>query len=63
MALGIYPDVSLTNARARHQTAREELAEGIDPGAEKPSENRTFESAAREWHAHWSSGRHERHAY
>ena len=63
MALGIYPDVSLTKARARHQAAREELAEGIDPGAEKPGASRTFESVAREWHAHWSSGRHERHAY
>jgi integrase len=63
LSLGTYPDVNLTKARARHQAAREELAEGIDPGAEKPGENRTFESVAREWHAHWSSGRHERHAY
>jgi len=63
LALGVYPDVSLIKARARHQAAREELADGIDPGADKPGENRTFESVAREWHAHWSSGRHERHAY
>ena len=33
------------------------------PRAEKPGEERTFESVAREWHAHWSAGRHERHAY
>jgi integrase len=63
LALGIYPDVSLTKARARHQAAREALADGTDPGAEKPGAQRTFESVAREWHAHWSAGRHERHAH
>ena len=31
LALGIYPDVSLANARTRHQAARCQLAAGIDP--------------------------------
>jgi transposase-like protein len=34
-ALGIYPDVSLDKARARHQVVRSLLAEGIDPSARK----------------------------
>lgn len=35
IALGIYPDVALEQARARHQVARSLLAEGIDPSARK----------------------------
>jgi len=35
LALGIFPDVPLANARVRHQAARQLLAEGIDPAAMK----------------------------
>ncbi len=35
LAFGIFPDVSLDQARARHQVARSLLAEGIDPSARK----------------------------
>jgi hypothetical protein len=35
LALGIYPDVSLAKARARHQEARRQLADGIDPPIQK----------------------------
>ena len=31
LALGVYPDVSLTDARRAHQRARAQLREGIDP--------------------------------
>jgi hypothetical protein len=31
LALGIYPDVPLEKARARHQESRRQLAAGIDP--------------------------------
>ena len=31
LALGVYPDVNLAKARARHQAAREALADGTDP--------------------------------
>ncbi|MGQ0833498.1 MAG: Arm DNA-binding domain-containing protein [Gammaproteobacteria bacterium] len=31
LALGIYPDVPLGKARSRHQEARCQLADGIDP--------------------------------
>jgi len=35
LAIGIYPDVPLIDARRRHQEAREKLAQGIDPSAAK----------------------------
>lgn len=35
MALGTYPDVSLKAARERRDAAREQLAAGIDPAAQK----------------------------
>jgi transposase-like protein len=35
LALGVHPDVSLDKARARHQSARTLLADGIDPSAWK----------------------------
>ena len=33
LALGVYPDVSLAKARERHQAARQQLVEKIDPSA------------------------------
>ena len=35
LALGTYPDVSLVDARAKRHEARNQLAHGIDPGAER----------------------------
>ncbi|MGQ0835543.1 MAG: Arm DNA-binding domain-containing protein [Gammaproteobacteria bacterium] len=35
LALGVYPDVSLDKARARHQEARRQLADGIDPSIKR----------------------------
>jgi hypothetical protein len=35
LSLGVYPDVSLEEARARHQEARCLLADGIDPSTRK----------------------------
>jgi integrase len=35
LSLGRYPDVSLKEARLRRDAAREKIASGIDPGAEK----------------------------
>jgi len=59
LALGVYPDVSLAEARKRHQQAREILAKGIDPGEAQKVEKLTrhlaavdtFEALAREWHS------------
>lgn len=35
LALGVYPEVSLADARARRDEARKLLANGIDPGDKK----------------------------
>jgi len=57
LALGTYPEVSLLKARQRRDKARELLAEGVDPSAEKKAAKQagiataanTFEVVAREW--------------
>ncbi len=57
LALGVYPDVSLADARARRDEARKLLANSNDPGDKKKNdkveqeEARTFEQLAIEWHA------------
>ena len=62
LSFGKYPAVSLQEARKRRAEAKEQLAAGIDPGAQKKeakvaakvaqkeAEN-TFETIAREWSA------------
>ena len=57
LALGMYPEISLADARERRASARKQLANGIDPGAVKKAqkqadteETETFEVVAREWH-------------
>lgn len=66
MALGVYPAVSLADARAQHLQARKRLAAGEDPMAErkqaKQGQLTTFEAVARQWWEHWSAERSERHA-
>ena len=63
LALGVYPSISLAQARKRREEAKELLAQGIDPGLVKQAakaasalagEN-TFEAVAREYHAIKSS--------
>jgi len=57
LAIGVYPSVSLKAARQKHRTARDRLAEGIDPGALRKVEKlslhlavaESFEALAREW--------------
>lgn len=59
LALGTYPDVTLAGARRAHQSAREQLAKGIDPAESKRLEKLTkrlesadsFEAVAIEWFA------------
>lgn len=61
LSLGVYPDVSLRQARERRDDARKLLADGIDPGEKRKAESlagaETFEAIAREWFAkhklHW----------
>jgi len=57
MALGVYPEVSLKQARQRHQAAREMLASGVDPNQDKrdrklaalDATRTTFGGLAQEW--------------
>jgi integrase len=57
MSLGVYPDVSLADAREKREEARRKVAAGIDPGELRKAEaialiestENTFEAIAREW--------------
>lgn len=70
MTFGLYPDISLAEARELRDTARKRKNQGIDPMAERKTarlirrvaaEN-SFETVGRAWFAHWKSNRTERHA-
>lgn len=58
LSIGVYPDISLADARQKREEARKVLAAGSDPGetkkaeklAQKLSFENTFEAIAREWH-------------
>ncbi|MGF7445404.1 tyrosine-type recombinase/integrase, partial [Klebsiella michiganensis] len=56
LALGVYPEVSLSEAREKRDTARKLIAEGTDPCEQKrikksvPETAQTFEGIARQWH-------------
>ncbi len=57
MSLGVYPDVSLADAREKREEARRKVAAGIDPAEMRKAEaialvestENTFEAIAREW--------------
>ncbi len=63
LALGVYPTISLADARRKRDEARKLISNGIDP-SEKKKEDKieqsgalTFEAVARNWHANnkkWS---------
>ena len=64
LALGVYPEVSLAEARAARDGARKLLASGVDPSearkAQKASRvelaENSFEAIAREWFAKYACG-------
>lgn len=70
LAFGVYPEVSLKEARDKRDEARKLLREGIDPAEKKKLEKLTrhinaensFENIAREWHENQKRGWKERHA-
>jgi len=70
LSLGVYPDVSLADARERRDAVRKVLAAGIDPSAQRKAEkneaanraNNSFESIAREWYGKRTKVWTERHA-
>jgi hypothetical protein len=57
LALGVYPSITLADARERRETARRALATGQDPGVLRKLEKRTaqlaaaytFDAVGREW--------------
>jgi integrase len=62
LSLGVYPGVSLKEARRRRDEARELVSQGVDPSAERKDakaaeaaraleQATTFEAVAREWHS------------
>ncbi|EUC68045.1 integrase [Alcanivorax sp. 97CO-5] len=65
LALGVYPDVSLAQARAKRDEARALLADDTDPGQARKAAKRekaktaanSFEVIAREWHGIQAAGR------
>ncbi|MNV12913.1 Prophage CP4-57 integrase [compost metagenome] len=58
LALGVYPTVTLAQARRRREDARQQIADNIDPGVVKQAQKvalavaaeNTFEAIAREFH-------------
>ncbi|HDL6968847.1 TPA: tyrosine-type recombinase/integrase [Yersinia enterocolitica] len=68
LSIGVYPDITLAEARAKRDEAKRILAAGGDPSEEKKADKQakkvsidnTFEALAREWHAYkrpnWSKG-------
>jgi integrase len=62
LSLGVYPDVSLKQARTKRDAARQQLASGIDPSMARQAEKiarsgaESFEAIAREWHGKFAPG-------
>ncbi|MEI6827548.1 MAG: integrase arm-type DNA-binding domain-containing protein [Desulfuromonadales bacterium] len=58
ISLGVYPDISLAQAREKREAARKLLAVGVDPSADRQAgkaataelQANSFEYIAREWH-------------
>lgn len=57
LALGVYPEVTLSEARRRRDEAMQLVANGVDPSEKRKAEKveikglLTFEKVARDWHA------------
>lgn len=68
LALGVYPEISVSEARQRRDEAKRQVANSIDPSEKKKVEKQarkvavenTFKSVALEWHEYkrpnWSKG-------
>ncbi|MFO1418514.1 MAG: tyrosine-type recombinase/integrase [Methylotetracoccus sp.] len=61
LALGVYPQIGLKEARERRDDARRLLSQNVDPGAERKAKKaanttagETFEVIAREWYGKFS---------
>lgn len=69
LAIGVYPDVSLSDARGRRDDARKQLANDVDPSSEKQAKKaavvalteNSFENVAHEWLSKFSKNWKESH--
>lgn len=69
LAIGVYPDIGLADAREKRDEARKQIANGADPGmvkqfnkaAARVSAANSFESIAREWYVKFSTTWTEKH--
>lgn len=70
LSIGVYPNVTLKEARNQQARYRELLAQGIDPSQYRQEQKQiaaiaaenSFESVARLWWRQWSAARNQRHA-
>lgn len=63
LILGLYPDVSLSQARAKKSEARALLNQNKDPKRQyKISRGKSFEAVARHWFENWAKGVSDGHA-
>ena len=70
LSFGVYPEVTLKAVRTKQADAKELLKQGIDPSLHRQEQKQqeaiaatnSFESIARQWWAHWKTGKTERHA-
>ena len=68
LSMGVYPAISLKDARDRRDEAKKQLANGIDPAMVRKSQKHQqsqpniFEAVAREWHAKFKPGWSDTHA-
>ncbi|NOS97369.1 MAG: integrase arm-type DNA-binding domain-containing protein [Methylotenera sp.] len=61
LSLGVYPDVSLAQARERREQARKLVADGIDPSQKRQDDKalkqekgfNSFEKISNQWFEHW----------
>nr|CUV28877.1 putative prophage integrase [Ralstonia solanacearum] len=64
LAIGVYPEIGLKEARDRREEAKRLLGEGVDPSVERKVRKvatveraaNSFEAVAREWHAKYAPG-------
>ncbi len=71
LSMGVWPTVSLKNARLARDQAKTLIAQDIDPSSARKekkqakaiAQSNSFESVARKWWADWSEARTPRHAH
>ncbi|MBS0300466.1 MAG: tyrosine-type recombinase/integrase [Proteobacteria bacterium] len=70
LSMGVYPDVTLKEARNQQTRFKELVAQGIDPSQHRQEQKQleaiaaenSFETIARLWWIQWSAARNQRHA-